>query len=145
MITKKQALVVATAVAIAVIVVAVVLYAQYRIRGHGTIKVVGVGVYTDAGCTIICSEIDWGVLAPGELKKVGLYIKNPGNVPINLTLSTENWTPVTAEAYLSISWNYTGQTLIPGEVTAVDVSMSVSPDITGITDFSQDIVITAEG
>lgn len=146
MVTKQEALAVATVVAIVVIVSAVLLYYSYRMGGHGVIKTVGCGVYTDAACTLPCTEIDWGFLSPGQVSKVTLYIKNTGNAPINLTLSIENWEPVTASVYLTYSWNYTtGQTLEPSEVVIVDLFLTVSPDIVGITEFSNDIIITAEG
>jgi len=85
------------------------------------------------------------MLAPGETKNVSVYIKNTSNVKANLTLGTENWNPASASDYISLFWNYSNQTLGVGEVILVKFSLEVSPDITGITSFSFDIIIIASG
>ena len=56
-------LVAGVAIAAVLVAAAVVIY-TWRVRTHGRIKAIGVGVYYDAACTQEVSEIDWGTLAP---------------------------------------------------------------------------------
>jgi hypothetical protein len=111
----------------------------------GTVKALGVGVYWDNGCSQAVSSIDWGLAEPGAVKNVTVYIRNEGNAPITLLLQTSNWNPTNAADYISLSWNYSGQTIGANQVLAVTLSLSVSPNIQGITSFSFDIIISAVG
>ena len=51
-----------------------------RISNKAAIKAVGVGVYQDPGLTVPLTEIDWGILEPGEEKNHTAYIRNESNV-----------------------------------------------------------------
>ena len=118
---------------------------MFRIRNHATVKTVGVEVYWDSALTQPVTEIDWGYLEPGENKTVRIYIKSISNVPSMLAMRTENWQPPEAEGYIGLSWSYNGIVLNPNDVLPVDLTLSVSPEISGVTNFSFDIVITAVG
>jgi hypothetical protein len=111
----------------------------------GTVKALGVGVYWDNGCSQAVSSIDWGLADPGSVKNVTIYIRNEGTAPITLSLQTSNWNPPNAANYISLSWNYNGQAINANQVIAVTPSLSVSPNIQGITSFSFDITISAVG
>jgi hypothetical protein len=111
----------------------------------GTVKALGVGVYWDSGCSQTVSSIDWGSAEPGAVKNVTVYIRNEGNAPITLSLQTANWNPADATDYISLSWNYGGQTIDPNQVLAVTLSLSISSNIQGITSFSFDIVVVGSG
>jgi len=65
-----------------------------RINNQAAIKAVGVGVYQDSELTVPLTEINWGILEPGEEKNHTAYIENESNVPITLVLTTDNWSPV---------------------------------------------------
>ena len=86
-----------------------------------------------------------GVIGPGEAKEVTLYLKNTGNVPVNLTLSTENWSPAVAADYMTLTWDYDGTPVVAGAVRRVIITLSVATNITGVAEFSFDILITAAG
>jgi len=116
----------------------------FRISNYATIKTVGVEVYWDSSLTQLVTSIDWGKLEPNENKTVRIYIKSIANVPSTLALSTENWIPSNASLFMRLSWNYNDIVLNPGDVLPVDLTLSVSPSITGITNFSFDIIITAQ-
>lgn len=103
----------------------------------------GVGVYWDRGCTDKVSSINWGTLEPGSTKSIASYIRNEGNEPMRLILSTSNWNPLQASEYLSLGWNYTYWRLLdPGEVLQITLTLSVFPHIEGISSFSFDILVT---
>ena len=111
----------------------------------GTVKALGVGVYWDSGCSQTVSSIDWGSAEPGAVKNVTVYIRNEGNAPVTLSLQTANWNPPNAADYISLSWNYDGQTIGSNQVAAVTLSLSISSNIQGITTFSFDIVVVGSG
>lgn len=146
MLSRNQltAVAIAALVVAAVVVAAVVLFAL-RIHATGRIKLVGLKAYADPEGTKEVSVIDWGLIPPGGLSQTTLYLKSVSTVPSNLTLTTEAWVPKPAASYITLTWDYDGSSLQPGEIRAVLFTLNVSPGITGITEFSFDIVITAAG
>ena len=142
---RKTLIAVAATIIAAVLVTAVVMYYVLRIRGHGVIKVVGIEAYADEACTKVCSEVDWGLIAPSEVKEVTIYLRNTGNAPVNLTMITENWSPMRASEFMTLSWDYDGTLVGVGGVHAVTLALSVDANISDISEFSFDIVITAAG
>ncbi len=111
----------------------------------GSIKAIGVGVYWDQACVSPVSSINWGVIEPGSNVDKTIYIRNEGNAAASLSVATSNWSPSSASSYLTLSWDYGGQSLGTGEVVQVKFTLSASPDTAGITSFSFDITITANG
>ena len=109
----------------------------------GNLKTVGIGVYWDSRLTSKASTTNWGILQPGTQKSLTVYIHNEGNYPVTLSLSTSNWTPSTASAYLTLTWNYDGQTISPSEQMQVALTLTVSSNITGTSNFSFDIIMAA--
>jgi len=116
-----------------------------RIVGRGTVKAVGVGVFWDSNCTNPVSFIDWGMVEPGSMNNVTVYVRNEGNVAAGISLASENWNPSNASDYLALSWNYDGQQLNPSEVVQVTLTLTISSSVQGITSFSFDIIISASG
>jgi hypothetical protein len=116
-----------------------------RIVGRGTVKAVGVGVFWDSNCTNTASFIDWGMVEPGSMNNVTVYVRNEGNVAANITLATDNWNPSNASDYLALSWNYDGRQLNPQEVVQVTLTLTVSSSVQGIESFSFDIIISVSG
>jgi hypothetical protein len=115
------------------------------ISNMGSVKAIGVGVYWDPNCTNAVSVIDWGILEPGSTKNVTVYIRNEGNSMVSLNMTTSNWNPSNATDYISLRWDYDGQPLSPESVAEVTLILAVSADITGVTNFSFDIVIAGIG
>jgi len=113
------------------------------LRGTGDIRTIGVAAYWDSNCTKEVTTIDWGLIEPGSSKSVTIYLKNEGNTPITLSLNTTDWSPSNASDYLSLSWDYLGDEIKGGEVIRVSMTLTVSPNISGITSFSFNIIITA--
>ncbi len=111
----------------------------------GSVKGIGVGVYWDSGCTNSVSSINWGLLDPGSDKTVTVYVRNEGNSVTTLSKATQNWDPSTASSYMTLNWNYAGQTLNVNQVLQTKLTLIVSSAISGITSFSFDITITATG
>jgi len=112
------------------------------LESHGTIQTIGVAAYRDSACTTPVSNVDWGKIAPGSSSTNTVYVKNEGNSDLTLSLAATNWNPTSAQSYMTLSWNYAGQTIAPNQVIQVTLRLSVSQSISGISNFYFDIVIT---
>jgi hypothetical protein len=121
------------------------MQSSVRIVGRGTVKAVGVGVFWDSNCTSPVSFIDWGMVEPGSMNNVTVYVRNEGNVAASISLTTDNWNPSNASDYLALSWNYDSRQLNPLEVAQVTLTLTVSSSVQGITSFSFDIIISVSG
>lgn len=128
------------AVALAVVVFSMTLHAT------GKVKAVGCAVFFDAAATQPCTAIDWGVLSPNTAVNVTVYVKNTGNVPVNWTATASNWTPTAAAAYIAFAADFKGAVNTPPDAVAPAVfTCSISADVTGITTYSYDIILSASG
>jgi hypothetical protein len=123
-------------------VTAGVLVSSQTVTSGGTITAVNVGVYTDSACTINCTSIDWGTLAPGNITAKTVYIKNTGSVPVTLSMATAVWTPSNANSYLTCSWNRAGAILNAGTSISAILTLTAATNAGSITTFSFNIVIT---
>ena len=108
----------------------------------GYIKTVNVGAYWNSACTNATSTIDWGTLSPGDVAHVSFYLRNEGNWPMRLSLTTQGWNPAGAAPYMSVTWNREGYTLADGNVVQATLTLNVSSSITGVEFFSFETVIT---
>jgi len=115
------------------------------ISSGGSVKGIGVGIYWDSACTNQVSSIDWGLLDPDSSKNVPVYVRNEGNSAVVLSKATQNWNPSDASDYMTLNWDYTGQTLSVNQALRITLTLIVSPDISEITSFSFDIMIAATG
>jgi len=115
------------------------------IASQGSIKGIGVKVYWESACVNEVSSINWGAIDAGSSMNVTVYIKNTGNAAITLSLNTANWNPSGASSYITLGWDYGGQFINPAGVVQVKLTLRTSPSITGITNFSFDIIITGTG
>jgi len=110
-----------------------------------TIKAIGIGVYQDAGCTTPLTEINWGTLEPAQTKSYTLYLRNESNVPITLNMTTQNWNPPEAKDFITLTWDREEETLKVNQVVEATIILIVSPNISGVTNFSFDIILTGVG
>jgi len=116
------------------------------ISNVGTLKLsVDIGVYWDASFTNRTTAINWGTLDPGTTKSFSIYIRNEGNSALTLSMSTSNWSPSTASNYITLNWNYNGQTVNPNGYVGVTFTLTVSNSIAGVSSFSFDISLVGSG
>jgi len=116
-----------------------------RVHNVAKVKVVGVGIYKDIDFTVSVTEIDWGIIEPGESKNFSAYIVNESNVPLTLTIRTENWNPLNASSFMTLSWDYNGTQIGVGGSVPVTLTLQVAQTVSGIESFSFDIVIVGVG
>jgi len=115
------------------------------LSSRGRVKVVKVGIYVDINCIGALEYLDWGTLEPGAVKNVTIYVRNEGNQAAALFWTVENWNPPEASNYVSLSWNCDGRTLGLMETVKVILTLSVSPEVESICDFSFDVIIGING
>jgi len=99
-----------------------------------------IGVYWDDTCSSSVYSIDWGVVSLGEIREVGVYVRNEGDETLFLALKTANWDPENAYRYLRFSWSWDEDAIHVGQVVRIVQSLHVSPSARGITTFSFDII-----
>lgn len=121
------------------------LTASKTLSTYGSVKAINVEVYWDVEGTQTVDAIDWGLPGPGDTVNQSMFVKNSGNTPMNLSLTTANWTPAEAESYLYPSWNGEGLSINANEVMMVTLTLEVSEEVTGITDFSFTTIIEGSG
>jgi hypothetical protein len=116
---------------------------QATISTKGNIKAVGVQFYVDSAGSVATSQIDWGMLDPGQAVNVTLYCKSMSNVPVTLSVAVGNFNPASGSSYLACTWDYNGATLSIGQIIPIRFTLQVAATITGITAFSFDIGVVA--
>jgi hypothetical protein len=134
---KKEGIVAGAAVALVLYTLSLSIFGpmlaaalrNQTISNAGSVKTIGVGVYWDQNCANAVTSINWGIIEPGSNVNKTVYIRNEGN----------------ASSYMRLIWDYAGQTLTVNEITQVKFTLTVSSDITDITNFSFDITIAANG
>jgi len=113
------------------------------IPSSGTVTTVNVGVYTNPTCTTNCTSISWGTISPGSTATYTVYVKNSGNAPVTLNMTTSDWSPSNANQYITLTWNRANYTLAAGASISATLTLTVSSSISSsITNFSFNIVIT---
>ena len=123
-------------------VTAGVLVSSQTVTSGGTVTAIGVGVYTDSACTVNCTSIDWGTLAPSNSTTRTVYIKNTGTGSVTLSMATANWVPSNANTYLTLTWNRANYVLTAGSSVQATLTLTASASAGAITTFSFNIVIT---
>lgn len=139
--TKGKALI-PFVVVILILSIFMFLTTTKNITRVSAVEAKGVGVYWDSNCSDSVSSIDWGTLSPGSLKSIVVYVRNEEEEQLYLILSPESWNPPEASNYMTLGWNYTGQRTNPNQTVRLTLTLSVSRNIEGISNFSFDIVIT---
>lgn len=121
----------------------IILAVNYRatIRNRADIRTVNVSAWEDANMTVPLTEIDWGILVPGETKNFSAYVLSISNVPVVLNMTVGNWLPENASDWIACTWNREGATLAVNANTTFTVTLSVSANITNISHFEFDIVL----
>jgi len=115
------------------------------LQSTGSVKSINVEVFWDVQLTQLVSDVDWGIPESGDSITKTVYIRNLGSAPMTLNMIDGNWNPGVASNYLTMSWNREAYVLPADGVVEATLTLDVSPSITGITDFSFDIVIQGTG
>ena len=112
------------------------------VPSSGNVITVNVGVYSDSSCTKNLTSINWGSFEPGETKSGPIYVKNTGALPVNIHMTTASWNPTNADGPIALTWNRENTALNPGSSVKAILTLKVAENISSITNFSFDIIIT---
>ena len=103
-----------------------------------TIKTIEVETYWDSNGKNRRENLTWNEI---QIEKVGwdevtvipvnttLYVKSVSNFRVTLNIFLTDWSPVEISDYLTISWDYNGTILSPGEIIPVTMTLSASPSV----------------
>jgi len=114
----------------------------YKITNIASMIAIDFDVTWDITGTQSCTEVNWGTLKPGSNKSITLYIRNTGSAKLSGSFNTTDWIPVIASNYITLTWNFGEAPLYPNRIRTTIFTLSISPDIMNITDFSFSIIIT---
>lgn len=146
---RVAVLVVATACLVGMAVGSALTFAflssQKAIPSTGLIAAIDVGVFSDASCTQNLTSINSGNVYPGDSVRRLIYVKNTGNVPVTLSLTTNAWNPSIAEGQLAVGWDNEGTSLNPSGSTAAALTLTVSPAVHDVVSFTVNVIITGSG
>ena len=140
--TAGTIIVIIGAAIILTVTTAGLLSVNQTVPSTGIVTSVNVGVYQNQACTQNLTSINWGTLSPGGSASRTIYVKNIGTTPITVTMATANWSPTAANGPITVTWSINDNTLTVGQVATATLTLTVSASITGIDNFSVDIVIT---
>jgi hypothetical protein len=107
-----------------------------------TINSVNLGVYSDSGCTQTATALNFGALNPGGTGTQTVYIKNSGNVPETLTMTSNNWNPTNATSSLTLTWNQQNTILPAGQTIQATLTLTAAANTGSLTTFSCSVTIT---
>jgi hypothetical protein len=114
---------------------------NYTIPSLGTVKTIGVEAYWDRTLKNETFEIDWGPIWVGNSTYRILHIRSVSNYDVILNLNITNWIPKDISDYITVSWNYTGKQLVPGEIVPVKLTVS-SPNTSSFISYLIDNSVT---
>jgi hypothetical protein len=97
-------------------------------------------IYNDAACTIKTTGTSLGTLTLGSTITHDYYLKNIGNTPLVLTMTTLNWNPVN-HSFITLTWNKENTNVALGSVTPITLTLFVAQNSPAVT-FNCDVKIT---
>ena len=108
---------------------------DFYVPSLGTIKTIDVETYWDQNGvnkreTLSWDEIKIEKLSWDEIKmdpvNTTVYVKSVSNFRVTLNIFLTDWNPVEISDYLTISWDYNGTIINPGEIIPVTMTLSGS-------------------
>ena len=99
---------------------------SHNVAIHSTVTINRAGVETYGGDIKYVNglpSLDWGTIGFGDSKNVSIYLRSTGNFPTTLALNATDWTPEGIKNYVTLSWNYDGTQLAPGEELPVNLTL----------------------
>jgi hypothetical protein len=121
---------------------AAVLSTSQIVPLNGSITAVNLGVYSDSACTQTVTTLNVGTINSGGTATQTVYVKNTGNVPETLTMTTANWNPSNASSSLTLSWNRQSYVLPAGQSIQANLTLTAASNTNGLTTFSCDVTLT---
>jgi hypothetical protein len=121
---------------------AAVLSANQTVPLNGTINAVNLGVFSDSACSQTTTALNVGTISPGGTATQTIYIKNIGNIPETLTMTTNNWTPSSASSLLTLTWNRQNTVLNATQSIQATLTLTAAANTGSLSTFSCDVTIS---
>jgi len=100
-----------------------------------TIKTIDVEIYWDPNGEnkretlswdeIKIEKLEWDEIKTGPVNTT-VYVKSVSNFRVTLNMFLTDWNPVEISDYITISWDYNGTLIKPGEIIPVTMTLSAS-------------------
>jgi hypothetical protein len=117
------------------------LQSSQQVSNSGVMASTGLGVYSNSAATKNCTTIDWGITYPGSTVARYGYLKNLGNIPMNVSLVASAFAPPEAAQYLSVSWDAQYKIIQPNDILPMTLTLAVSPNSGSLSSFSFNIQV----
>ncbi len=109
---------------------------------NGAITGVNVELYSDMYCTVPCTSLNAGTIAPGASVTQNIYVKNSGTVAMTLSMAVSAWNPSNAGSYLTLSWNRASYVLAANSSVQATLTLTAAANTGTLTTFSCNVTIT---
>jgi hypothetical protein len=139
---------------LSVVIVALLASSVYfYVRGEQITKQVGTSGITASANLVILNEsanatitnVYWGVVRQGEQRNININVRNVGNIPVTLSVTTANYDPTNAATWLSFNTDYVGTVLSPNDTLPVQLQLTPGLSAPAGQAFSFTILITSIG
>jgi hypothetical protein len=99
----------------------------------GTIKTIGVETYEDPNGVVKQETLSWDEIKIEKLDwdeitmepiSTTVYVKSVSNYRVTMNIFLTDWSPAEISDYLTISWDYEGEDMNPGEIIPVTLTLS---------------------
>ncbi|MGD0644997.1 MAG: hypothetical protein ABSA75_08845 [Candidatus Bathyarchaeia archaeon] len=128
--------------ALLVALTAGLLTTTQNVPASGNVSAIGLGVYSNALCTVPLTSISFGSVAPGTQVTQTIYLENTGNIAENLTMAVNSWVPSNAGTYLTLTWSPASSTLAAGAITSATLTLAASSGAGALSTFSFNVAFT---
>lgn len=93
--------------------------------------------FMDEELTIEVTELNWVDIEPASTIDKVIYLNSTSNVPVNITMTTTDWTwnPPEAAGHVTLTWDREGETIDAGEMLAATLTLTVDTIIQTSFDF----------
>jgi len=87
------------------------------------------------------TTVEWGALEPGEVATVQFWVKNEGAADLYCDMGTDEWIPSGSDQYFDLTWDFGSTAVAQHRSRKVTMELHVHDDITGIDEFTFNIII----
>lgn len=98
-------------------------------------------IYWDVTGTSEVTMVEWGALMPGDVATVEFWVKNEGNSNLYCDTGTDEWMPSGSDQYFDLTWDFGDTPVGSGRSRKVTMELHVHSDITGVDEFTFNIII----
>ncbi|MCW3994911.1 MAG: hypothetical protein NWE98_02025 [Candidatus Bathyarchaeota archaeon] len=128
--------------ALATIFLVIIVSATIVISLVPAVSIPSSGVVATANLGLNVNRIEWGTIYPNSTVTKTVIVTNLGTVPLTLKMNVEDWNPPLASKYIYVTWDRENEVLYRGESVTASISLTVSSQVTNVTDFSNQIKIS---